>query len=119
MKTSISEMIKVMEAYANGKQVQVKLLSDWEDIPRPSWNWGDFDYRIASEREIDWTKVPKDTKVFVWDDGCHSGINAHFCNYHDGKFFVYAHGATSWTSHCVVGYDHCELAEPAKEEWYK
>ena len=48
------EKIDVMQAYANGKKIQRRLLVseewfDWDSNNEPNWNWEDVDYRIKSE----------------------------------------------------------------------
>lgn len=47
------EMIEVMQAYEDGKQIQVapKNDEDWGDISRPYWNWIANDYRIKPKEE--------------------------------------------------------------------
>lgn len=47
MKT-IQEQIAVMQAFADGKQVQFSFRENkWEDIiSQPCWNWSENDYRI-------------------------------------------------------------------------
>lgn len=58
MKTT-KEMIEVMQAYDEGKQIQYRLVheNEWTDWTRPwtikeykiSWDWSNFDYRIKPE----------------------------------------------------------------------
>lgn len=46
------EMIAVMQAYDEGKTIQVRFAdyeSDWGPCPKPIWNWNDFEYRIKPE----------------------------------------------------------------------
>ena len=48
MKT-IQEMIDVMQAYQEGKQIQIydKMHKQWIDHEdKPNWNWGLYDYRV-------------------------------------------------------------------------
>lgn len=41
------EAIRVMQAYVDGKEVEVQLpAGNWETMA-PNWNWRDTDYRIA------------------------------------------------------------------------
>lgn len=63
---------------------------------------------------IDWTKVPKDTKVLVWDGEDVRKEKRYFSHYvaSDTRFpfKVYYGGATSWsTTTETVGYQYCEL----------
>lgn len=63
---------------------------------------------------IDWTKVPKDTKVLVWEG---KGLLKHkrYFSHYDASntylpFRVYYAGATSWSNaDADVGYPYCEL----------
>lgn len=63
---------------------------------------------------IDWTKVPKDTKVLVWDEGGNIK-NKRYFSYDETSstnfpFRVYCDGATSWSNTDeTVGYQYCEL----------
>lgn len=49
MSTTTSEKIAVMEASARGEAVQCRMRGDvaWRDAPKPVWDWGLFDYRVA------------------------------------------------------------------------
>lgn len=67
---------------------------------------------------IDWTKVPKDTKVLVWDEGGKLKNKRYFSHYETSStnfpFRVYCDGATSWSNTDeTVGYQCCE---PFNEE---
>ena len=55
MKTT-QEMIEIMQAYANGRDIQYKRLrnDEWEDYHHnygntPAWSWVNVDYRIAPQ----------------------------------------------------------------------
>lgn len=45
--------IAVMQAWVDGKEVQIseKDLDVWEDHADPSFNWGDYDYRVKPEEQ--------------------------------------------------------------------
>ena len=46
------EMIKVMQAYVGGKDLQYrnkKTGMDWLDVTNPAWEWYDYEYRIKPE----------------------------------------------------------------------
>lgn len=45
MKT-IQEMIKVMKHFADGGEVECRIIRDWFSAPNPSWNWDSADYHI-------------------------------------------------------------------------
>ena len=46
----IREVVKVMEAYTNGKKIQyLNEHNEWVDAPNPSFNWSNYVYRIKAE----------------------------------------------------------------------
>lgn len=70
---------------------------------------------------IDWTKVPKDTKVLVWDEPGEIKKKRYFSHYKSYgatfPFMVYCEGATSWTSaNETIGFRYCELFNEEEEE---
>ena len=70
--------------------------------------------------KIDWSKVPVDTKIIVWEDGCESNkVKRHFAKFEDGKIYAWNNGMTSWSSEedkCVsTKWDNAELAEVADD----
>ena len=55
-KEQTAERIKVMQAYVEGKKIQItnKGENEWYDFQSssiPTWNFEEFDYRIAPERK--------------------------------------------------------------------
>lgn len=48
------EMIAVMQAYEDGKQIEAKLLSDpdWYSVEKPLWDWDSFVYRIKTTKKV-------------------------------------------------------------------
>lgn len=50
MKT-IDEMLEVMQAFKDGKEIECKsiLQNEWLPAVGPLWNWCDCDYRVKSE----------------------------------------------------------------------
>lgn len=50
MKTT-KEMIEVMSAYKNGKQIEWfdDILGEWKDTKNPMWDWEHIDYRVKEE----------------------------------------------------------------------
>ena len=70
---------------------------------------------------IDWTKVPKDTKVLVWDEPGEIKKKRYFSHYKSYgatfPFMVYCEGATSWTSaNETIGFRYCELFNEEEEQ---
>lgn len=49
-KVNVNRMIEVMQAFAEGKKIESRSITHYEDIWRddfnPNWNWYDLDYRI-------------------------------------------------------------------------
>lgn len=69
---------------------------------------------IAEELGIvDWSKVPVDTPVRVWNNESTTKEKRHFAGYKNGYVLTWSHGGTSWSSpkHCVSEWDHAELVE--------
>ena len=48
----LKEMIKVMQHYENGGEVEAsyKNKQDWLGVGSPSWDWDKFDYRIKGQK---------------------------------------------------------------------
>lgn len=68
------------------------------------------------EKEVDWSKVPVDTKVLVSFDG-ENWKKRYFAKYEKGKFYVYGGGSNSWSNNgSLFDFDYCKLAEEPKEE---
>ena len=67
----LCEMIKVMQHFDNGREVEIKTKrsDDWEEVTTPSWNWFEYDYRI---------KEPKQKVT----------IEKWLCRNHHGNFIV-------------------------------
>ena len=73
------------------------------------------------EPEIDWTKVPVDTKILVRDYKDASWYKAHFASYKDGKPFAFPWGRSSWTttpSMSPIAWSYTEIADPEEREKY-
>ena len=67
------------------------------------------------DEEVDWNKVPKDTKVLVRDSKDEDWQIKCFAKYMDGKVFVYEYD-TSWESFFMTTWKYTKLAEEPKEE---
>lgn len=113
----------------------------FEDEPFKSGNeWNAYDYEVADinklehlfkdvtwesgeyldvEKElktIDWTKVPKDTKVYVRNDENEEWEKAYFECYKPKEspqepFITFGCGATSWSAQECESWRYCKLAE--------
>ena len=51
----LKEMVKVMQHYADGGGVEVRLENNnrdnWRPANNPSWNWKTYDYRIKEPKQ--------------------------------------------------------------------
>ena len=72
-------------------------------------------YAEYVEPEIDWSKVPIDTKIYVRDHEDEAWYTAHFAGYKKGKVYAFPNGRTSWTADIreggVLPWNLAELAE--------
>lgn len=68
--------------------------------------------------EIDWSKIPVDTKIWVKDFENNNWIPRYFAKYENGKVFTYDYGRTSWScgDSSPLGWDYAKLVEEPKEE---
>ena len=71
------------------------------------------------KEEVDWSKVPVDTKVLVSDDE-ESWVRGYFAGHEGGKVKVFLYGATSWTGGAVtIRWDYAKLAEEGQMKMNK
>lgn len=78
--------------------------------------WLDEEYEEPPKPEVDWSKVPVDTLVRVWDTRAYECVLRYFKGIDDSnptrKYVAWAKGATSVTAYGqVTHWKHCELAE--------
>lgn len=97
--------------------LQVHSFLCFKDIRREDEEPVDIAKELSS---IDWTKVPKDTKVLVWDVEGEQKSKRYFSHYEASNtnfpFRVYCTGATSWSNTATtVGYQCCELFNDDEE----
>ena len=61
---------------------------------------------------VDWSKVPVDTKILVSDDG-KNWCRRYFAKYEGGRVYAFMDGATSFTgsSETLLGWDYAKLYE--------
>lgn len=106
------------DAHSVSSCLQVHSFLCFKDI-----RWVDEEpFDIAKEFGIiDWTRVPKDTKVLVWDEPGEIKKKRYFSHYKSYgatfPFMVYCEGATSWTSaNETIGFRYCELFNEEEEQ---
>ena len=96
--------------------------------------WANSEYK---EHKIDWSKVPIDTPIYVWDgNNKDSKKRRYFAKYKDKKIYAFMDGTTSWTGiddesdetiinndineNFIVNWDNAEIKEGVDcSEWYK
>lgn len=81
-------------------------------------SWAEEEYK---EPEVDWTKVPVDTKILVKVYKDSFWCKAHFASYEDGKPFAFPGGRSSWTttpSMSLIAWNYAEIADPEEREKY-
>lgn len=69
------------------------------------------------EPDVDWSKVPVDTKVYVRDDSCTEWYKRYFAKYENGLVYTWMYGQTSWISkeHETECWKYVKLAEDKNE----
>ena len=73
--------------------------------------------------QIDWSKVPVDTPVFITVFG-NKDSRRYFCKYENGEVFTYDSGRTSWTAYdtevSITNWNvtYVQLARPEDIEKY-
>ena len=82
--------------------------------------WANSEYK---EREIDWSKVPVDTPIYVWDNNDNRTYKRHFAGYNqvNNMIFAFDNGGTSWSSGATTTrWIHAKIKEGVDcSEWYK
>lgn len=63
------------------------------------------------EPEVDWSKVPVDTKIYVKNSDEKKWLPRYFAKYENGKVYVWSGGGTSWTTDSVYNWKYTKLAE--------
>lgn len=94
-----------MQAYADGKTIQVRLrhCEDWEDFDseeEPSWDWATFDYRVEPEPKEPTYRPYKNFAEFRAEWEKHGGwtIDTRNCEY------IFGYAYTEKTSEFILEY---------------
>lgn len=69
------------------------------------------EYKETDEPEIDWSKVPVDTKIYVKDNIYATWSKRYFAKYEKGEIYAWDDGHTSWTTVDVTPWRYGKLAE--------
>lgn len=59
--------------------------------------WLQEEYKEPEEPEVDWSKVPVDTPIYVRDHENNAWVSGHFAKYEDGQIYAWSYGHTSFT----------------------
>ena len=79
--------------------------------------WVNSEYK---ETEIDWSKVPVDTPILVWDFDNDIPWKRHFAYFKDNNIYAWNNGLTSYTTSEVTKWENAKIAEGVDcNEWYK
>lgn len=80
--------------------------------------WTEEEYKAP---EVDWTKVPENTRILVKDRVDNPWLNAHFASYRNGYVFAFPYGRSSWTvtpDMVICPWEYAEIADPEEQEKY-
>jgi hypothetical protein len=92
------EAIRVMQAYVDGKEVEISsLLGKWERATAPWWNWDDREYRIKPTATLrPWTA-----------DEVPLGAQVRSKSYHpDHRSLITTSGSSMHREGWLNGYEH-------------
>ena len=81
--------------------------------------WANSEYK---EREIDWSKVPVDTPIYVWSNNDNRTYKRHFVEYDkiNNMIIAFDDGGASWSSVTTTKWDNAKIKEGIDcSEWYK
>ena len=81
--------------------------------------WANSEYK---EREIDWSKVPVDTPIYVWNNNDNRTYKRHFAGYNkvNNMIIAFDDKGTSWSSATTTKWDNAKIKEGIDcSEWYK
>lgn len=66
---------------------------------------------IWERKEVDWSKVPVDTKVLVRTQDTEEWNKRYFSKYENGRFYTFNDGKTSFTCKQCTDWEYCILYE--------
>ena len=72
------------------------------------------EYKEPEEPEVDWSKVPVDTKIYVRESFKGAWLKKYFAKYENGKIYAWNFGYTSWSvrdEDYVTSWKYAKLAE--------
>lgn len=85
------------------------LFTDSSSCNIKKFKWG---YEEYDESDVDWSKVPVDTKIWVRDSEYGQLLPRHFAKYENNKVYAWCTGATSFSAKGnVTEWKYAKLAE--------
>lgn len=124
----------ILELIANDNRIAINKITntlcscDELDCSNCFFSGYSTDYRCVSKilnwlcdecEEVDWSKVPVDAKVLVWNNVSGEWYRRYFAKYENGKIYVYGFGATSWSAIesdlGIVSYTNAKLVQGVVE----
>lgn len=79
--------------------------------------WLMDEYKEPEKPEVDWSKIPIDTKIYVKDNIYDNWIKRYFARYEKGKIYAWNSGYTSWSAYGeddTTSWKYAKLAEEEK-----
>lgn len=64
-----------------------------------------------AEPPVDWSKVPVDAPILVWDDEDGKWRHRHFKEFYNGRVIAWDNGGTSWSTNESSAWKYAKLAE--------
>lgn len=68
MYKNTENMIAVMQAFCLGHEIEMSFSGkhEWTQISSPSWNWGDYDYRVKPKiQQLFWAVLQKNNGTLI------------------------------------------------------
>ena len=81
--------------------------------------WANSEYK---EKEIDWSKVPVDTPIYVWENDDSATYKRYFAGYdkENNMILAFDKRGTSWSSAITTKWNNAKIKEGVDcSEWYK
>lgn len=67
------QAIETMQAFVEGKQIEVDYSGEWREVVDPLWNWFDAEYRVMEIKpSINWDHVSPEWKWMATDKAGHT-----------------------------------------------
>lgn len=75
--------------------------------------WLMDEYKEPEGSEVDWSKVPVNTKIYVRDKEEDRWVKRYFAKYENGRVFAWIDGYTSWgcQEYETISWEYVKLAE--------